>query len=69
MRSLGLGLTWALSTGLFTWVGARADAWLGTVPVATLVGMVVGGVGGFVYFYHHAVVAPRERKRREDEVE
>ena len=64
-KYLGVGLTWALSTALFTWLGTRADAWLGTEPWLTLVGAFTGAVAGFWYMYRHLVVAPRERTKPE----
>ena len=48
-KYLGLGLTWALSTLLFLWLGTLVDGWLGTTPALTLVGAFVGAGGGF---YH-----------------
>jgi F0F1-type ATP synthase assembly protein I len=48
-RYLGAGLTWTLSTLLFLWVGWRVDAWLGTRPVATLVGAFVGAGAGLYW--------------------
>jgi hypothetical protein len=64
-RYLGVGLTWALSTALFTWLGTRADAWLGTDPWLTLVGAFTGAVAGFWYMYRNLVIEPRERAKRE----
>ena len=63
-RYLGVGLTWALSTALFTWVGTRADAWLGSEPWLTLAGAFVGAVAGFWYMYRNLVIAPRDRAPR-----
>ena len=64
-KYLGIGLTWALSTGLFTWLGTRADAWLDTAPWLTLVGAFTGAVAGFWYMYRHLVIEPRERTKGE----
>ncbi len=50
---LGAGLTWALSTLLFLWLGSKADEWLGTRPWLTLVGAFVGAAAGFYYMIHH----------------
>lgn len=66
---LGYGLTWALSTLLFLWLGSRADAWLGTEPWLTLIGAFVGAGAGFYYMYRNLVDAQRrdEARRRERE--
>lgn len=61
-RYVGVGLTWALSTLLFLWLGTRADAWLGTEPALTLIGAFVGAGAGFYYMIHHLVVEPRRRE-------
>ena len=62
---LGAGLTWALSTGLFMWLGNVADGRFGTEPWLTLVGAFTGAVAGFWYMYYHLVIEPRERSKRE----
>lgn len=59
-RYLGFGLTWALSTLLFLWLGTLADKWLGTKPALTLIGAFVGAAAGFYYMYSHLV------ERRDD---
>lgn len=64
-RYLGVGLTWALSTALFTWLGMRADAWLETEPWLTLTGAFVGAVAGFWYMYRNLVIEPRDRQARQ----
>ena len=67
---LGYGLTWALSTLLFLWLGSRADAWLGTEPWLTLIGAFTGAGAGFYYMYRHLVVDSQradEARRRERE--
>ncbi len=62
-RYLGVGLTWALSTLLFLWLGTLADGALGTRPLFTVVGAFVGAAAGFYYMIHHLVVVPgREAK-------
>jgi F0F1-type ATP synthase assembly protein I len=58
-RYIGTGLTWALSTLLFLYLGTLADEWLGTAPWLTLVGAFVGAAAGFWYMYYHLVVAPQ----------
>lgn len=65
-KSIGVGLTSALSTLLFLYLGTRADAWLGTTPWLTLAGAFVGAGAGFYYMYYHLVIEPRQRKAREE---
>jgi hypothetical protein len=65
-KYLGFGLTWALSTLLFLYLGTLADKWLGTEPVLTFVGAFVGAAAGFYYMYLNLVILPR-KKDREDE--
>ena len=50
-RALSLGLTWALSTALFLYLGSLVDGWLGTKPVFTLIGAFIGAAAGFYYIY------------------
>ena len=64
-KYLGVGLTWALATGLFMFLGVQADRWLETEPWLTLVGAFVGGSAGFYYMYYHLVIEPRRRTERE----
>lgn len=69
-KYLGIGLTMALATGLFTFVGMRVDRWLGTEPWLTLAGAFVGGSAGFYYMYYHLVIEPRKRaSKREGKVD
>lgn len=64
-RYLGLGLTWALSTALFLYVGSLVDGWLETEPAFTVIGAFVGGAAGFYHLYHQLMKATRERKPRD----
>jgi hypothetical protein len=66
-RYLGIGMTWALSTALFLYVGTVLDGRLDTDPWLTLIGAFVGAAAGFWYMYWHLVIAPRERARAERE--
>ena len=50
-RYLGLGMTWALSTLLFLWLGTLADKWLGSEPLLTFIGAFVGAGAGFYYMF------------------
>lgn len=65
-RYLAYGLTWALSTLLFLWLGVKADAWLGTKPVLTLVGAFVGAAAGFYHMYSH-LVADQKKPKGDDQ--
>lgn len=64
-KYLGTGMTWALSTALFLYLGTWVDRWVGTDSLFALVGAFVGAAAGFYYMYHHLVVEPRERATRE----
>ncbi|MGQ0561145.1 MAG: AtpZ/AtpI family protein [Gemmatimonadota bacterium] len=67
-RYLGYGLTWALSTLLFLWLGTKADAWLGTKPALTLIGAFVGAAAGFYYMYRRLIAEQhRDRRRKQDD--
>jgi len=60
-RYLGAGMTWALSTLLFVWVGLKVDGWLGTRPVATLVGAFVGAGAGLYWMIRQLQPAGGDR--------
>lgn len=62
-RYVGVGLTLALSTMFFGWLGLQADDAWGTDPWLTLGGAFVGAVAGFWYLYRELVVIPREQER------
>ena len=64
-KYMGAGLTLALSTALFSYLGLWADRRWGTEPVLTLIGAFVGAGAGFYYMYYHLVIEPQ--RRREDE--
>ena len=66
-RYLGYGLTWALSTLLFLYLGTLGDQRLGTEPALTLLGAFVGAAAGFYYMYRHLVgTPPRKNGVRKD---
>jgi hypothetical protein len=65
-RYLGVGLTWALSTLLFLYLGTVCDKWLGTEPILTFVGAFVGAAAGFYNLYLNLVIRPRH-ERKDDE--
>ncbi|MBI4540617.1 MAG: AtpZ/AtpI family protein [Gemmatimonadetes bacterium] len=60
---MGYGLTWALSTALFLFVGRWLDGRLGTDPWLMILGAFVGGGAGFYSLYYHLVVEPGAEKR------
>jgi ATP synthase protein I len=64
-RYLGVGLTWALSTALFLYLGSVADRWLGSEPWLTLIGAFVGAAAGFWYMYRHLVTDPQRKRDAE----
>ena len=59
MRFLGVGVTWALSTALFLYLGMLVDARLDSKPVFSLVGALIGAVGGFYYVYRQSLASIR----------
>ena len=61
-RALGLGLTWALSTALFLYLGSLLDGWLDTDPLFTIVGTFVGAAAGFYYLYSELMARQRKGK-------
>ena len=65
-RAAGRGLTLALATGLFLGAGWWLDGRLGTVPLFTVLGAVVGAAAGFYSLYHHVILEPRQRREREE---
>lgn len=62
-RYLGYGLTWALSTLLFLFLGTKVDAWLGSKPAFTLIGAFVGAGAGFYYMYRQLIPGKGKGKR------
>lgn len=61
-RYLGLGLTWALSTALFLYLGSLVDKWLDTEPTFTVIGAFVGAAAGFYHLYQQLMKATRDSK-------
>lgn len=58
-----LGFTFAAGVVVFTGVGWLADRWLGTVPVFTIVGALVGSVLSFLSVYYRIRRADEARRR------
>ena len=65
-RALSVGLTWALSTALFLYLGLLVDGWLGTEPVFTLIGAFVGAAAGFYYLYTALMQGSSKKNKKED---
>jgi F0F1-type ATP synthase assembly protein I len=61
-RYSGHGLTLALSMGLFLLAGWWLDGRVGTTPIFTITGALVGAAGGFYHMIYHLLLRPRERK-------
>ncbi len=68
-RFSGHGLTIAVATGLFLMAGWWVDGRLGTTPLLTIVGALVGAGAGFYSMLQHLVFFPRERERVRGEAE
>lgn len=60
-RYVGLGLTFALSIVLFFGLGYLLDKRLGTLPIFSLIGAFLGGIGGFLHIYR-SVIRESEKK-------
>ena len=63
-RYSGHGLTFALSVGLFLLAGWWLDGRLGTTPLLTIVGAMVGAAAGFYSMLQHLLFFPREAEER-----
>lgn len=65
-RLSGHGLTIALSTAAFLLAGWWLDGRLGTTPLLTIVGALVGGAAGFYSLLQHMLFLPRRRAEEEE---
>ncbi|MEX0855937.1 MAG: AtpZ/AtpI family protein [Gemmatimonadota bacterium] len=63
-RFSGHGLTWAMSTGFFLFLGWLLDGRVGTVPLFTLLGAFLGAAAGFYYILQQLVFLPREAEKQ-----
>jgi F0F1-type ATP synthase assembly protein I len=66
-RFSGHGLTLALAMGVFLLAGWWLDGRLGTTPLLTIVGALVGAGGGFYHILQHLLFFPRERAREAEQ--
>jgi F0F1-type ATP synthase assembly protein I len=62
-RLSGHGMTLAVSTGLFLLIGWWVDGKLGTTPVLTILGALLGAAAGFYSILQHLILGPRARER------
>lgn len=62
-RYSGHGLTIAMSTALFLLAGWWVDGRLGTEPLFTIMGALVGAAAGFYSMLQHVLLIPRQRER------
>jgi F0F1-type ATP synthase assembly protein I len=62
-KYLGVGMTWALSTALFLYLGKMTDNHFGTRPWFTLIGAAVGAAAGFYYLWHSLTSGAKTRQK------
>lgn len=63
----GHGLTIALSTGLFLLAGWWVDGKLGTRPLFSIAGALLGAAAGFYSLLQHVLFMPRQKEREREE--
>ncbi len=63
---LGHGMTFAASVALFGWIGFKIGARIGAESLLMILGMLLGGAGGFYNLYVQMVIRPREEQGREE---
>ncbi|GEM_PF-2916129 len=66
-RFTGHGLTLALATGLFLAAGWWIDGRLGTAPLFTIAGAMLGAGAGFYSMIQHLVLFPRQAEEARKE--
>ncbi len=67
-KPAGAGMTFGVAIIVFTLLGVWADSALETRPLFLLVGLAVGGVGGFVHLVETVSPGTLFRSRRGDRV-
>jgi len=65
-RYTGHGLTLAMAMGLFLLAGWWLDGRLGTTPLFTIGGALLGAAGGFYHILQHLLFFPREREKERE---
>jgi len=70
-RFSGHGLTLALATGFFLFLGWVLDQRLGSVPLFTILGALLGATAGFYRLIRELILIPqgREKDRKGGEAE
>ncbi|HVF53818.1 MAG TPA: AtpZ/AtpI family protein [Actinomycetota bacterium] len=63
-RGLSLAFEFAGAVALFWFLGRLVDNWLGTDPLAQIVGSVFGWVGGFLHVYYATLPASAKEAAR-----
>ena len=63
---LGLGAGFAVSTLAFAVVGVFLDSRLGTTPLFTVLGVLVGGTAAFYSLYRRAVAVERGEEEEKE---
>jgi F0F1-type ATP synthase assembly protein I len=63
---VGAGFQFAFAILFFLWLGLQADRWLGSRPILTVVGLLVGLGAGMYAFLRRvtAAMGPRDGKPR-----
>jgi len=59
-------MTFAASVALFGWIGFKVGALIGAESLSMILGMLLGGAGGFYNLYVQMVIRPREEQGREE---
>lgn len=58
----GWGLTIVVAMGLFLFLGYQIDRRIGTLPLLTILGALLGAAAGFYSMYRKLMVDPQERR-------
>lgn len=58
----GWGLTIAAAMGFFLFLGYQIDRRIGTLPLLTVLGALLGAAAGFYSMYRRLVADPQERR-------
>jgi F0F1-type ATP synthase assembly protein I len=61
---MDLGLRFAAAATLFGLFGHWVDGKLHTTPMGLIVGVMLGGVGGFIYIYRTVMRLTEEEKKK-----